>query len=292
MPACGTGRQTDNVARYQSSKFKFIPGLCCQAVTLITEYTFCSPWARPSPLGASDSYQSSSQGSLDTTTGSEGQDGLVAWMQAILCLVCHYQTEPCAGSRYSPNVPFLSCGRAIRAQPQSDRESSQRELGLEQGPRQDGHQRGKKEGEAKLRGFAGGCARKPLEQPYGCRQCRAPPASITPVTIQAASPQQQGSAVLGWPWAPCPPSLRSAAARPRPPGSPGCGERAERAQVCGWVKLGVGGWSNPAELCSPQCSPAPPAWAHPWAQKRALGSAEVINADSACISWIFKYEPV
>lgn len=154
-------------------------------------------------------------------------------MQAILCLVCHYQTEPCAGSRYSPNVPSLSCGRAIRAQPQSHRESLQRELGLEQGPRQDGHQRGKKEGEAELRGFAGGCARKPLEQPYGCRQCRAPPASITPVTIQAASPQQQGSAVLGWPWAPCPPSLRSAAARPRPPGSPGCGERAERARVCG-----------------------------------------------------------
>lgn len=92
-----------------------------------------------------------------------------------------YQTEPCAESRYNPSVPSLSCGRAMRAwgaQPQSVHESLQWELGLEQGLRQDGHQRGKKEGEAELRGFAGGCARKPLEQPYVCRQCRAPPASI------------------------------------------------------------------------------------------------------------------
>lgn len=119
-------------------------------------------------------------------------------MLAILCLVSHYQTEPCAGFCIL-NVPSLSCGQAVRMlgpQQQPDHESLQWELGLEQGPRQDGHQRGTKEGEAELRGFAGGCARKPLEQPYGCRQCRAPPASIPPVTIPAASLSSR--AVVGW----------------------------------------------------------------------------------------------
>lgn len=127
-------------------------------------------------------------------------------MQAVLCLVSHSQTEHCAESRYNLNVPSLSCGRAVRApgrQQQSDDENLQWELGLEQGPRQDRHQRGKKEGEAELRGFAGGCARKPLEQPYGCRQCRAPPASITPVTIPAsfssAAGQRRAGAALGSP---------------------------------------------------------------------------------------------
>lgn len=130
-------------------------------------------------------------------------------------------------SRYNPDVPSLSCGRAVRApghQQQPDHESLQWELGLEQGPRQDRHQRGKKEGEAELRGFAGGCAREPLEQPYGRGQCRAAPGSIAPVTIQAASPRQQGSGELGGPWAPRPPSLRSAAACPGPPGY-GTGQR-------------------------------------------------------------------
>lgn len=82
-------------------------------------------------------------------------------------------------------------------QPPSDRESLRWELRLEQAPRQDRHQRGEKEGEAELRGFAGGCAKEPLEQPYGRRQCRAPPASAAPVTIEAASSQQHGGGPAG-----------------------------------------------------------------------------------------------
>lgn len=121
-------------------------------------------------------------------------------MRAVLCLLSHHLAGPCAESRYNLSVPSLSRGRAMRApgaQPPSDRESLRWELRPEQGPRQDRHQRGEKEGEAELRGFAGGCAREPLEQPYGCRQCRAPPASAAPVTIRAATPQQHGSGPAG-----------------------------------------------------------------------------------------------
>lgn len=133
MPACDTGRQTDTLARYQSresaanlsSSFLVFAARQCPTSQ---NTLFCSPWACASPLGAYDSYQSSRRGSLYTATESEGQDSLVARMQTILCLVSHYQTEPCAESRYNLNVPSLSCSRAMRApgaQPQPDRESLQ-----------------------------------------------------------------------------------------------------------------------------------------------------------------------
>jgi len=135
---------------------------------------------------------------------------------AVLCLVSHHGAGPCAESRYNLGAPSMSCGQAMSAlgpQPPPDHESLRWELTLEQGPRQDQHQRGKGEGEAELSGFSGGCTTQAPERPFGCRHCRAPPTSTGPVTLPAASSQQHAVALLGWHWALWLPSLCPGAAR-------------------------------------------------------------------------------
>lgn len=170
--------------------------------------------------------------------------------------------------------------RALGEQPLPDRKSLQWELRLEQGPRQARHQRGQKEGEAELRGFAGGCAREPLEQPYGCRQCGAPPASAAPVTLQAASSQQHGSGPAGVAPGPPPavPTLCSCSPGATEPQQGTDGERAGRAREQQRGE-GSGGLEQPGRALHPTALPVSPRARahHPWARKRALGCATVMK---------------
>lgn len=181
--------------------------------------------------------------------------------------------EPWSGRESSRGAP----------QPPSDRESLWWELRLEQAPRQDRHQRGEKEGEAELRGFAGGCAKEPLEQPYGRRQCRAPPASAAPRDRRSGffSAARQWSR-WGGHRAPPLPSPRSAAApgAAEPRRGVGRGQGGLGSRRGG--EKGAEGSSSPAELRTPQPSPAAPREQarHPWAQNRALGCTTVIKCGS------------
>lgn len=100
---------------------------------------------------------------------------------------------------------------------------------------------------AELRGFAGGCARKPLEQPYGCSRCWAPPG---PVSLEAASQGPCGGGTAA-------PQLL--ASRGAVSMQDGCG-------------AGTRGLGIPAKLCTPWPTPSAPKHkptANPWALKGA-----------------------
>lgn len=213
--------------------------------------------------------------------GLGGRDNLMAWMWAILCLLSQQQTGPCAESRYNPNVPFLSHSAFVRALAHNRLTMRAWELRLEREPRQTRHQRGKKEGEAELRGFAGGCAREPLELPYGCRKCWAPPAS----TALWPNKQLLSSGPAEWQWAPCLPSPRSAAAAQDSEPQQGVGKGQRGLGSGTWEERWARGWSSLAEPCTPKpslsaLSKSPPPQSpphqsqalthHPWVQERAL----------------------